>query len=171
MKWMRFALATLVLGLAVSAVSAQSGALTIRVSDPAGMPLPGATVQISHETGFVKTTAIATNKDGLADFPVLRPGKGYIIEVSFPGRPLSRALMTFTLLRNNRPPPGSKSGRSRKMWCSRRPLWRSTSNSLASSRRTAGVCAMHSSGRMKSSSLVSNVLGAAYLSYCRPSTS
>jgi len=84
MKIIRTALALVVATLAVSVVSAQSGGLTVVVQDANG-PLPGATVTISHETGFVKTTAVLTDADGVALFPVLRPGRGYMVEVSFPG--------------------------------------------------------------------------------------
>ena len=83
MKWIRFALAAMVVTLAFTAASAQSGGLTVKVSDVVG-PLPGAIVTISHETGFVKTTAMQTDARGEAVFPVLRPGRGYIIEVSMP---------------------------------------------------------------------------------------
>ena len=81
MKWIRFALATGVVCLAFTAASAQSGGLTVVVSDEVG-PLPGAIVTISHETGFVKTSSVQTNVRGEAMFPVLRPGRGYLIEVS-----------------------------------------------------------------------------------------
>lgn len=83
MKWIRFALALVVVGLACTAASAQTGGLTIQVTDEVG-PLPGAIVTISHETAFVKTTAVQTDVRGEAVFPVLRPGRGYIIEVSMP---------------------------------------------------------------------------------------
>ena len=43
MKWIRFALAIGVVGLAFTAASAQSGGLTVVVSDEVG-PLPGASV-------------------------------------------------------------------------------------------------------------------------------
>ena len=81
MKWIRFALAMVVVGLAFTAASAQSGGLTVTVADEVG-PLPGAIVTISHETGFIKTTAVQTDVRGEAVFPVLRPGRGYVIEVS-----------------------------------------------------------------------------------------
>ena len=81
MKWIRFALAIGVVGLAFTAASAQSGGLTVIVTDEVG-PLPGAIVTISHETNFVKTTSVQTNMRGEAIFPVLRPGRGYVIEVS-----------------------------------------------------------------------------------------
>jgi len=69
---------------AVTAAMAQSGGLTVHVVCGDG-PLPGATVTISHETGFVATTSVLADKDGIVEFLVLRPGRGYSIEVSFPG--------------------------------------------------------------------------------------
>ncbi len=59
--------------------------MTVAVTDLEGVPLPGAIVTISHETGFVKTTAVLTDARGIAEFPVLRPGEGYAIEVAFAG--------------------------------------------------------------------------------------
>jgi hypothetical protein len=70
--------------LAVTSVSAQSGGLKVIVVD-AGGPLPGATVTISHDTGYVKANSELTNARGVVEFPVLRPGKGYNLEISFPG--------------------------------------------------------------------------------------
>jgi Ca-activated chloride channel family protein len=70
--------------LGFSAADATSGALIVDVSDKSG-PLPGAIVTISHDTGFVKTTPIQSDVHGRAMFPVLRPGRGYIIEVSMAG--------------------------------------------------------------------------------------
>ncbi len=67
------------------APGALTGGLAIAVKDHEGSALPGATVRISHETGYVSTTTILTDDNGVVDFPVLRPGKGYSIEVSFPG--------------------------------------------------------------------------------------
>jgi hypothetical protein len=85
MRWIQSALAACIVVLAVSSVAAQTGGLVVTVLDESGTPLPGATVTISHETSFVKTTAALTSAEGLADFPVLRPGQGYSIHVSFPG--------------------------------------------------------------------------------------
>jgi hypothetical protein len=65
-------------------VCAQSGGLRVHVMDENG-PLPGSTVTISQETGFVKTTSHLTDKSGVVEFPVLRPGGGYHLEVAFPG--------------------------------------------------------------------------------------
>ena len=58
--------------------------MTVLVQDSNG-PLPGATVTISHHLGYVATTSVLTNARGRAEFPILRPGKGYAVEVSFPG--------------------------------------------------------------------------------------
>jgi outer membrane receptor protein involved in Fe transport len=84
MKIIRTALVLVVTVLAISAASAQVGGLTVLVQDENG-PLPGATVTISSEQGFIGTTAELSKPDGTVSFPVLRPGRGYTIEVSFPG--------------------------------------------------------------------------------------
>jgi len=89
MKLVRTGLAAMVVLLAISAASAQSGGLRVYVVDSNG-PLPGATVTISHEVGYVATTSVLTDAKGVAEFPVLRPGKGYIVEVSFPGFSMRR---------------------------------------------------------------------------------
>ena len=81
MKWIRLALAMVVVGLAFTVTSAQSGGINVTVSDEVG-PLPGAIVTVSHPTGFVKTFSQQTNPKGEAVFPVLKAGQGYIIEVS-----------------------------------------------------------------------------------------
>ena len=53
MSWIRTALAIAIAALAVTAAAAQSGGIKVVVTDNEGMALPGATVTISHETGFV----------------------------------------------------------------------------------------------------------------------
>ncbi len=82
--WVR---ATCIVAAAVcaSAAAAQTGGISVVVTDAAGRPLPGAAVTISHETGFVKTTTELTDVDGVVAFPVLRPGSGYVIEVAVSG--------------------------------------------------------------------------------------
>ena len=85
MRFARTAAAVCVLLMAVSVAVAQTGGLKIVVLDEEGLPLPGSTVTISNEMGYVKTTSELTNAKGLVDFPVLRPGPGYSIQVSFPG--------------------------------------------------------------------------------------
>ncbi len=85
MKFIRLALAVCVVALAFSAASAQTGGLSVQVLDSDGNPLPGATVTISNPLGYVGTSAVLSNKKGFADFPVLRPGEAYKIQVTFPG--------------------------------------------------------------------------------------
>jgi hypothetical protein len=86
MTWLaRTGLAFAVFVLTTSAVLAQSGGLTVVVTDAQGGPLPGATVTVSHRTGAVKTTAELSDTRGVVDFPVLSPGTGYSIQVAFPG--------------------------------------------------------------------------------------
>ncbi len=62
-----------------------TGGLIVAVHDSDGKPLPGATVLITHDAGYLKPTVEITNKQGLAEFPVLRPGRGYGVQVVFPG--------------------------------------------------------------------------------------
>ena len=78
-------MASCVAALAMTTAAAQTGGIDVVVTDAEGAPLPGATVTISHDTGFVKTMAELTNRRGIVRFPVLRAGKGYSIQVSFPG--------------------------------------------------------------------------------------
>ena len=86
MNIQRTVLFALVLALAVTVASAQgTGSLVVKVIDSDGAPLPGATVTISHNAGNIKTTSVLADKKGWAQFPVLRPGPGYVIEVEFPG--------------------------------------------------------------------------------------
>jgi outer membrane receptor protein involved in Fe transport len=86
MRLIRTALGAAVVALAVSAASAQTGGLKIRVFDASDKSsLPGATVTISSTQGFIAPTSAATDKDGIAFFPVLRPAGGYVIEVNMTG--------------------------------------------------------------------------------------
>jgi len=86
MKLIRTALATIVVAAAITSAAAQSGALTIKVVDGADQtPLPGATVVLSNALQLVGESAVQTNIDGLAEFPILRPGGGYIVQVAMPG--------------------------------------------------------------------------------------
>ncbi len=86
MTCVRAAWMGLVVGLAVTAASAQTGGMKIRVYDAKdNSPLPGAVVVLSHATGNVAPTTELSDVDGYVVFPVLRAGSGYIIEVSFPG--------------------------------------------------------------------------------------
>lgn len=75
----------LALALVAGAGLARAGGIAVSVADEEGAPLAGATVTISHEAGFVKTTSVTTDAQGTAQFPVLRSGSGYSIRVEFPG--------------------------------------------------------------------------------------
>ena len=86
MKLTRTALWVLVVVCAATVASAQSGGLTIKVLDAADQsPLPGATVVPTNTVQLVAETVVQTNIDGLAEFPILRPGGGYIVQVTMPG--------------------------------------------------------------------------------------
>lgn len=67
------------------ALRGPAGGISVHVYDSAGQPLPGAMVTIVHSLAYVKETRLITDARGSADFPVLRPGPGYAIKVSFPG--------------------------------------------------------------------------------------
>ncbi|HXV77380.1 MAG TPA: TonB-dependent receptor [Candidatus Polarisedimenticolaceae bacterium] len=75
--------------LTASPARAQSGAIAVEVLDAEGRPLPGVTVEIGHPTGYVKRTAVLTDADGHADFPVLRAtgavGPGYELTIRLAG--------------------------------------------------------------------------------------
>jgi len=85
----RTIIAACFVALLVAPAFAQTGGINVRVLDPSGDPLPGATVTISHPTDYVKPTAQQTNTKGAVIFPVLRAtgsaGIGYTIQISMPG--------------------------------------------------------------------------------------
>src|SRR5262245_59571409 len=82
MRAVKGVLAALVVWVAVSAASAQTGGLKVVVLDGADKsPLPGAIVTLSHQLGYVKETSLQTDVDGVVQFPVLRPGEGYRVRV------------------------------------------------------------------------------------------
>jgi len=85
MTTVRWILAVSVVALVATGAVAQVGGLTVAVRDSESAPLPGVTVTISHALSYVKTTSELTDKRGFVYFPVLRPGSGYSIQVSFPG--------------------------------------------------------------------------------------
>jgi hypothetical protein len=86
MKVLRTLLAAGFVLLAVSTVAAQTGGLRVTVYDAADKtPLPGVTVVLKNSQQLVATTTVITNKNGVADFPVLRAGSGFSLDVSFPG--------------------------------------------------------------------------------------
>jgi hypothetical protein len=84
MKVLRTLLAAGFVVLAVSTAIAQTGGMRVTVYDAADKsPLPGATVVLRNSQQLVAMTTVITNKSGIADFPVLRAGSGYSLEVSF----------------------------------------------------------------------------------------
>lgn len=86
MTLIRTAVATLVVLAGVTAASAQSGSLTVKVVDATDQsPLPGATVVLTNAVQLVSETVVLTDGNGVVEFPILRPGGGYIIQVTFPG--------------------------------------------------------------------------------------
>jgi len=74
-------------GAAIGATlaTAQTGALHVRVVDAGGDPLPGAVVTLSNTESLVPRTTIRTDPEGRVEFPILRPGGGYAVEVTVPG--------------------------------------------------------------------------------------
>jgi hypothetical protein len=77
--------AQLLVAASWSVAAAQTGGLSVTVLDSGAQPLPGATVTLSHELGYVRTSATLTDARGTALFPVLRAGDGYIVQIEFPG--------------------------------------------------------------------------------------
>jgi len=76
------ACAVLVAGFGSAA--AQTGGLSVVVEDATG-PLPGAIVELTSDRGKVAASAVTTDAEGRARFPVLMPGDGYRVRASFPG--------------------------------------------------------------------------------------
>ena len=86
MKLIRAASATVLAVFAATSVLAQSGGLEITVVDATdNTPLPAATVILSNTQQLVDETAYTTDKNGVASFPILRAGGGYVVEVRMPG--------------------------------------------------------------------------------------
>jgi len=86
MHWIRTALVGLVLCSAASLAAAQVGSLEVYVYDAeTDTPLPGATVSLTNTLKPAPPVAVVSDAQGLAAFPVLEPGGGYVVEVSFPG--------------------------------------------------------------------------------------
>ncbi len=72
--------------VAVTAASAQSGGLRVRVIDNADKSaVIGAAVTLSNVNKLVATSTILTDVDGLALFPVLRAGSGYVVTIIMDG--------------------------------------------------------------------------------------
>ncbi len=78
-------LAAILLACLWTPAMAQSGGLRVRVVDPAGDPLPGAIVTLRNAAQLVAETSAQTDARGRVEFPILRPGAGYSVAVSFPG--------------------------------------------------------------------------------------
>jgi outer membrane receptor protein involved in Fe transport len=91
MRIVRKAQLAAALVLSASLAAAQgTGSLSVQVVGDDGLPLPGATITLTHDTGNVKATSLLTDKDGWARFPVLQPGSGYNVEAAFPGFAIRR---------------------------------------------------------------------------------
>ena len=72
--------------LAALPAAAQSGGLRVQILDAElREPLAGATVILSNDQRLVPDTAVITGEDGIAEFPVLRVGPGYVFEVTLTG--------------------------------------------------------------------------------------
>ncbi|HEX4824119.1 MAG TPA: hypothetical protein VFV19_07380 [Candidatus Polarisedimenticolaceae bacterium] len=72
--------------LATSAWAQSSGGLKIRVIDNADKaPIIGASVTISNANRLVATTTLVADRNGVALFPVLRSGSGYVVTVIMDG--------------------------------------------------------------------------------------
>ena len=86
MSLVRVILAATLVALAVTSVAAQSGGLRVKVVDAEdNTALPGATVMLSNTQGLIDQTAYQTDTKGIAEFPILRAGGGYVVEVRMPG--------------------------------------------------------------------------------------
>ena len=82
----RHAIAFLAILIGSLAVHAQVvGSLRVEVRDADGDALPGATVVLSSDRGYVGEEAVRTDRNGRATFPVLRVGPGYRVVVQAPG--------------------------------------------------------------------------------------
>ncbi len=62
---------------------AQTGNLKVKVFDAATrQPLVGVTVTLSSSQWLIAPTMVLTDQNGLVEFPVLKVGRGYAVEVS-----------------------------------------------------------------------------------------
>ena len=67
-------------------VDRQTGGLRIQVLDGADhKPLPGATIVLTSAAGPVPESERHADIDGIAYFPILPPGEGYVVLVTMPG--------------------------------------------------------------------------------------
>src|SRR5262249_45035916 len=86
-RFVRLLAGVVVAVLGGSAAMAQSsGGLNVRVIDNADKAaVIGAAVTLSNTNKYVATSTTLTDKDGVALFPVLRPGAGYVVVVIMDG--------------------------------------------------------------------------------------
>ena len=67
-------------------VAAQVGSLAVRIEDATSLEtLPGVSVLLTSKSFLVAPTALRTDKNGEVQFPVLKSGSGYVLEISTPG--------------------------------------------------------------------------------------
>jgi len=67
-------------------VGSHTGDLRVQVLDGANhKPLPGATIVLTSAARLVPESESHANIDGIADFPILPPGDGYVVLVTMPG--------------------------------------------------------------------------------------
>lgn len=88
MSFRRLAAAAVMALSAVAPVFAQSGTggLRVIVIDGADKsPMPGVVVTISSPRQLVANTAVQTDATGTANFPVLRAGGDYVLDIFMPG--------------------------------------------------------------------------------------
>jgi len=87
MKWVRLLGCAALATLAATAASAQAtGGLKIRVVDNSDKSeVIGAAVTLSNTSKLVATSTILTDVNGVALFPVLRAGPGYVVQVLMDG--------------------------------------------------------------------------------------
>ena len=101
--WSMAIVSLLCLAFFVVPAYGQTGAFWVAVRDAeTGEPLVGATVTLSSIQGSIRATAELTDDDGVVEFPVLKTGSGYVIQVSMPGfatqRQAGRGLLCFRRL-------------------------------------------------------------------------
>ena len=85
MRFLGTAVTACLLLLLAGPALAQTGGLAVRVSDTEGEPLPGVRVTLTSDRGLVRETTFVTDRDGVVEFPVLRPGEGYALEIAMGG--------------------------------------------------------------------------------------
>ncbi|MEE8385968.1 MAG: carboxypeptidase-like regulatory domain-containing protein, partial [Dehalococcoidia bacterium] len=72
------------LAFAPSAIAQGTSGIKAKVIDKDGNPLPSARVTVTNPTLGI-TQAVITDADGAFRIVPLKPGKGYSIEIAFPG--------------------------------------------------------------------------------------